>query len=176
MVKFNLPEWRQDKAEADRFFPQIQEIVRRFVGQIIEVRIGNIREDSKECTDYVIEVDIENGKIACRVRKEESIPSHRLYRDITIRSWRANGIRTELEKLFERHVRWYLYCWSIERDITAWVMWDVWKAIDAGILRKDIRVRKNKDGTTGFSVLTIEDLFVNECLVSSSFMVGRLRR
>jgi len=145
--------WKHDKTFADVYLPQIIDIVRSIAYDVVDVRIANDREDQQEATDYLM-LDTSSGRIACRLRRE----GYRQYSDVTIRSWRASGMPTELDKLGGRTARWYLYGWTDGKQISRWLVWDIWKALDAGLLDTERRETLNRDRQTAFIVIDVSEL------------------
>ncbi len=131
--------WQRDKSRADELWPQIEQIIRSVAGQIIDVQPASEEDDQQRATDYVIQVNA--GSIGCRVRFNTS------FRDITIRSHRPSGVRTELDKLGD--LRWYLYCWAEGHGpchIVRWDFFDVQQMLAAGLLDQASELT-NIDGT-----------------------------
>ncbi|MGQ9621812.1 MAG: hypothetical protein ACUVTX_12680 [Bacteroidales bacterium] len=153
--------WCKDKQWSDSFLPEIEKIVRFVAGKIIDIRPSTDGEDKDFATDYVIEIS--SGRIACRVRKAE----YRKFDDVTIRAWRSSMMKTELDKLREGQVRWYLYVWASEseKEITDWIFWDVKKAQESGLF-ENRTVLKNVDETTGFISVPIDELEFFHCVVA----------
>ncbi len=98
--------FREDKQWADRFRGEVEAIIRRHVGLVVTVRLADDHEDAKQATDMVVEVV--GGTIAVRIRDDT-----RDFRDWTVRTSRASGVRTEIDKLREGFARWYLYAWCL---------------------------------------------------------------
>lgn len=148
--------WQLDKARADDFTPQLEKIIRLMAGEIIDVRIATDDEDQHHATDLVFEVAA--GGIACRVRFD--CP----WRDLTIRSWRATGARTELDKfLTEDFPPWYLYAWINAGRVDEWIWVDNHKLVESGLL-DTAEERDNRDGTR-FKAVSIPRLQLSGCLV-----------
>lgn len=158
-----MSNFERDKAWADRYFPEIERVIRQVAGQIISVRFASDDEDMKKATDYV--VTVESGEIACRIRrfKPEWKPV-----DITIRAWRASGTETELAKLKRGFGRWMLYAWAKDDgQFESWVFIDLDKLRSSNLLDSDNTIA-NRDGQSGFLPVTLEALKRAGCVVQFS--------
>lgn len=122
-------------------------------------RMGTVSEDRYDATDYLVEIP--KAKVACRIRRLSSIPS-RSATDITIRSKRRSGAKTELAKLRERKVDLYVYAWvgdSGIRKVSEYVVFDVPLAFKAGLLRvSSSNEIWNRDGGSSFIVVQLSEL------------------
>ena len=152
--------WQRDKAWADAFLFDIEEVVRGLAGHIIEIRLGTDDEDRKEATDYVVHVA--SGTIACRIRRNCS------FRDLTIRASRPSGVQTELAKIREGWGRWYLYMWTERDEVVDWIFVDLDKLRASGLLGSAARQR-NPDGVT-FLPISVPKL--TDCLVDRATSGG----
>lgn len=145
--------WQTDKQWADKYHSAIKVVVNKIADKIITFNIAPEQEDQTEATDYIITV--EKGTIACRIRKPDCN-----YRDLTIRSWRKSGTKTELEKIKEGFGRWYIYAWAKnESALAEWWLLDL-DALRKSPLLKNSRVEKqNKDGKTAFISISSSELY-----------------
>jgi len=150
-------DFQEKKAWADKFLPEIESIIRKVAGKIISIREATEEEDTKQSTDYVIEIS--SGRIGCRVRDYKYVS----FNDVTIRAWLSSGVRTEIDKLREGLLQWYLYMW-ISDERMKWVFWNVDKALQAGLFNGS-DIIKNKDMMTGFVSIPISTLSEKECVV-----------
>jgi hypothetical protein len=157
-----MTDWRDDKAWADVFRPQIEDLIRPIVGEIVELRDATEEQDRTEGFDYVIATTI--GNVACRLRRWDCE-----YRDVTIRSYRPSGVRTEIDKLRDGHAQLYFYGWTnqTETGFVDWLVFDVPRFLAAGLLEaaRDI---PNPDRTR-FRPIPSRELFtVPGCVLRSS--------
>jgi len=150
--------WQNDKAWADQFTRQIVEILRHNSAHILKIEVAPMEADSLHATDMIITVT--GGNVAVRVRRDTS------YRDFTIRSARASGTKTELQKLREGFGDWYLYAWSQGDRITEWMLLDLHRIRQQGLLNREWPERLNKDGRTSFIAIPISVLALNACIVT----------
>jgi len=95
---------------------QIEKVIRKNAGELIEIRPATKEEDMKQATDLV--VTVETGKIAIRVR---NLYFNNPYTDVTIRSFNK-GLPTEIHKIRNGWGRWYLYIWKYSND---WIFYDL---------------------------------------------------
>lgn len=142
--------WKQDKAWADRYWPEIERVIRQVAGEIIDVRQADDESDQKRATDYVVSVS--SGDIACRIRKWQ----YWRYAEVTIRSSRPGPYKTELQKIREGFGRWYLYAWAHDDgQFGAWVFVDLDKLRDSGFLERSWEEQNNHDGSSTFICIPI---------------------
>jgi hypothetical protein len=156
----NLPQWQNDKVWADNYFKSIRNVIYKVTSLIVKVEVAPDQEDKENATDY--KITLETGNIACRVRR----PSCK-YRDLTIRATRTSGSKTELEKIKEGYARWYLYAWAKDNvTFDAWIFVDLDKLRKSDLLSKEHQIISNPDGETGFVALSLNDLFLNDCIIA----------
>jgi len=153
-------DWESDKAWADRYWEDVEAIIRRVAGKIIEVKPAGVLDDQMFARDYVIA----SGCIACRLRRSDC-----KYRDITIRSSRPmSGNITELKKIVDGHVRWMLYGWTdrSSQSISEWIFLDahliVQKKLHEG--RKEIL---NHDLSSSFIAIDLPTLISAGVVIDS---------
>jgi len=87
------------------------------------------------------------------------------YRDLTIRSHRETGYRTELSKIEEGFGDWYLYGWLNKQDkVAEWILVDLDKLRERRLWlgRHDI---PNGDGTW-FIAISSQELRKTDCLIA----------
>jgi hypothetical protein len=131
------------------FMKDVETILRRVAHKIIEIKIAPMEDDLKRCTDLIIVMD--TGTVALRIRR--NVP----YRDITIRAKNGNA-ETEIHKLRNKPVRWYLYAWTKSERIVEWVLFDAHKFVDSGLIDSPRQIKMNKDGYTGFVAYSIQEI------------------
>ena len=148
---------------ADGHMEAIVNVLRHNAMHLLSVRVATDEQDLKKATDLVIRVD--GGDIAVRIRR----PNYRgRFRDLTIRSWRASGFKTELEKIKDGFGDWYLYAWSDgQGGLDDWLLVDLHNLRKSGLLdnRRVIKNRSDK-GLTGFIAIKDSELKAHGCLVA----------
>lgn len=113
----NLP-WQRDKAWADRYEPVVKKILKANVGEMVAIDAAIDFEDQKQATDMVVRVPA--GAVALRIRKDTT------KRDLTLRSRRTSGAKTEYRKIVkDGFARWYLYAWTDGDRIVDWMLLDL---------------------------------------------------
>ncbi len=133
-------------------------------GRIVEVREATTDEDTRHATDYVVTVG--SGDIACRVRDWDSWLKHG---DLTIRSRRPSGAKTELAKIKEGFGRWYLYAWVAkdESAIDAWMFVDLDKLRETDLLHSFRHQKWNRDRSSAFVCIFPTQLIEHSCLTDA---------
>lgn len=154
---------RRDWNWSSTFTDRVCEVLRANSFQLISIRPGTPLEDLKAATDMVVEVTA--GTIAVRIRR-----ANYGYRDLTIRAWRSSGAKTELQKIQEGHADYYLYAWENERgDFTDWMIVDLDCLRGSGLL-ESTKIKKNRDGTTGFICINWLELYENGCIMATTML------
>jgi hypothetical protein len=160
----NLTPWQNDKQFADGYYNAIRQVVHKVSGKLVTVQIAPEQEDKENATDYVVTLDA--GKIACRVRRPNCV-----FRDLTIRSWRSSGAKTELEKIKEGFAKWYLYAWAKDaNNFDSWILVDLDKLRKSRLLEKEHREVSNVDGQSRFIPINLSDLIMNDCIIAEGEM------
>jgi hypothetical protein len=130
--------------------------------------------DTQEATDAIIELPAEFGprvKMGMRVRR---VASAGRYRDVTIRSTRASGAKTELQKLREGHCSLIFYAWiDQDDDLEEYVIVDVEVMRRAGLLDDSRPQTWNRDRRSAFVSYSIEELQKCGALVDGAKFPGR---
>lgn len=159
--------YRSDREWADACTSQIVSILTPWMPYLAEIDIAPAEQDNKQATDYIISP--KGSTIAARVRRPDC-----RYRDLTIRSRRANGTETELAKLRKGYASRYFYAWTNDSfQIIAWMLIDLDKLRDAGLLEKPWRETANKDPRTKrpdgtyFISIPIEALYGAKCMIAN---------
>jgi hypothetical protein len=159
--------YKDDRAWGDAFTDQAFRILTPFIPQCVELTLAPQYKDNKEATDF--EIALKGGTIAVRLRR----PSYN-FRDLTIRSRRANGARTELAKLQAGYAFRYFYGWTDERhNIREWILVDLDKVRQAGLLHRDWQEKPNKDGTTFFIAIPSQALDQAGCLIAKQLKIQK---
>ena len=155
---------KQGMAWQSAYYDKFAEILRHNAQSLITVRVATPDEDMKQATDFVLEIG-GGGKVATRVRRDG-----KFFGDITLRSY-SRGWRTELAKLRDADegvARYYLYCWTDDSgQIDRWLLWDIDKMRQAGLLNKDWPERANYDGQTKFVMIPIAELQASGCVIDT---------
>ena len=156
--------WEKSKKWADKYVPEIKQVVRQVAGEIIEVRIADQDKDQHEATDYIVEIS--SGDIACRVRDQYFWR----FGDFTLRYSRPSGNQTELEKIKKGYARWYLYAWDkrFTGKFTAWVFVDLDKLRNSGLLDRPRRIIPNGDGSSSFVYISLVELWQHGCITEAN--------
>ena len=135
----------------------IKDILKSQAIYIIDIEVSTPEEDMKQSTD--LKITITTGDIAVRIRRD--IP----WRELTIRAF-SGGNKTEIHKLRAGYGDWYLYLWTVKNKISEWILVDINKMREAGLLSEQRPIIMNKDGYTGFVKYTIPELEYHGCLVA----------
>ena len=146
--------YRDDRSWSDRYLPAI----RQLVGPHLLIP-APIELDTQQATDLIV-LRARDMMIACRVRRHGYVDIYPF--DITLRSKRDSGSRTELEKIVEGWGDWMFYGHAAATGdgIERWYLLDLhqWRRefVREGLrsaLKKDakyrgvIQPRSNGDGT-----------------------------
>lgn len=86
------------------------------------------------------------------------------HRDLTIRAWLKSGAPTELHKLLNGYADYYLYGWTKGWQIPEWMLVNLDKLRNSGLLHNQAVIR-NRDGRTGFIAINWQVLKRAGCLV-----------
>jgi len=136
---------------AERKMEQVKVILKSNAMHIVSIEVATPEEDMKQSTDLKIKVTA--GDIAVRVRRP-----YRDFRDLTIRAYNK-GSKTEVHKIREGFGDWYLYAWESEGGkLAEWILVDIDKMRESGLIYQDKEIRMNKDGYTGFVNFSLQEL------------------
>jgi hypothetical protein len=128
---FSVPEsahvstWQENKAWADAYSREVERVVRAVAGDIVRVLIAPKDIDMTEGADFIAQIP--SGDIACRIRRGAR---RGWRRDLTLRLRVPSGQPTEVQKLSDEGVRWYLYAWAGESVFLHWMF------VDLSVVRK----------------------------------------
>ena len=150
--------YKRDRVWADGFESQVLTILNGLLPHLVVLNVASQEHDNHQATDF--EIQLVGGTVAVRLRR----PRYD-YRDLTIRSSRTNGTKTELAKIKEGYAYRYLYGWIDENNrIVEWMLVDLDRVRSAGMLdgRREIY---NTDGKTAFIAIPAEELCAKGCLV-----------
>jgi len=157
-----MTDWRDDKHWSDRFVPEIKAIAGRYL-LMVAPEIEDIERNSD-----LITLHMNTVRIACRIRRSEYIQ----YADeFTIRCHRAQGGKTELEKIIEGWGDYLFYgiadtdeqrlqCWAL-LDLRVFRTW--WSNQLLRLPRGAIpgTLHYNRDGSSSFLAFRYSDLPAN---------------
>jgi hypothetical protein len=153
-----MSQYHDDRAWSDLYIPQVKKILSTLIPHLISIRIASEEQDTREATDMV--ATFSTGKIAIRIRRPDC-----LFRDLTIRSQRANGMKTELAKIREGYGTHYFYAWTTPSNtIGEWILVDLYQLRKSPLLDKP--AIPNTDKTTWFIPIKIAELREYDCLIA----------
>ncbi len=151
----------RDWGWSDGFLPEVRRILMLNSVHLFKVEIAATQQDVKQATDMLLTVSGQKA-IAVRLRRAQ-YP----YRDLTIRSLRTNGTKTELDKIRAGHGDYYLYGWTCNYEIPEWMLVDLNQLRKSGLLTQS-RTIPNRDGTTGFIAIPYIILRKHKCITSAN--------
>lgn len=144
---------------SERNMNKIKDILKDNLKYIINISSSSETEDMKQSTD--LKFSISGTDVAVRIRRNNC-----KWRDLTIRSY-SRGYKTELDKLREGYVKWYLYLWTDDKEnISEWILVDVDILRKSGLIYIDKKSISNKDGTE-FISFSLDELNNVNSIVSS---------
>lgn len=144
-----------DREWADKYYPQIRDILNVVFGTLIDISPSTQEEDNKRAIDYKV-INMDKVSVGCRLRKGTNY--FYKYNDVTFRMSRPNGYKTELSKIREGFPDWYLYCWVNSFDfLSHWVIIDMAEFRKPETIDNPDTVSTNKDGTkfAGFKLQSL---------------------
>jgi hypothetical protein len=154
--------YRTDRQWADAYAEQVKAILTAQAARFVRFEFAPDEADRNRATDFVVRV--EGGDVAVRVRS-----TRRDFRDVTIRTRRANGVRTELDKLRAGFARWYLCCWSDQAGLIGdWVLLDMDLVRARGLLDRHRREHTGDGGRTFFVGIPVDELRRAGCVVTDN--------
>jgi len=109
-----MDNWELDKKWSDKFLIEIK----RILGEHL-ITEPSVEEDMEHNTDLIV-LKFDSVRIACRIRTYDYF--ERYPNDITIRSERPSGVKTELTKIIEGWGDYLFYGFS-NKDATALKKW-----------------------------------------------------
>lgn len=174
MLQENQPppttSWQSRKAWADSYVEQVGEVVRTVAGQIVRLLVAPTDVDVQDGADYI--VGVPSGDIACRIRRETWKGWRR---DLTLRYRVGSGAPTEVDKLREETVRWYLYAWADEKRFVDWMFVDLAKVRQARLIDLAIEHGQLVDlpDRSSFLWISADDLFFVGAIVEATFDPAR---
>ena len=111
--------WVRDKRWSDRYLPEIKPILGAHL-----ISEPPIEEDAERNTDLMV-LRMDAVRIACRIRTHEYM--ERYGDEITIRSGRPSGAKTELAKIIEGWGDYFFYGFADEQEdkLALWILGDL---------------------------------------------------
>lgn len=159
--------WQQDKRWEEGYHGQVLSILGVLTPHLAEIKVASAEKDRANATDF--EVTLSGGTIAVRLRRPEC-----KFRDLTIRALRDNGAKTELAKIKEGYAYRYFYGWTDQqRKIAEWILVNLDKVRETGLLEKPRQLRPNGDGTYFISI-ELRELYDAGCLIT--YQMNRKQR
>lgn len=134
MGKFEL-----EKAWADGHIDEINRVIRKLVGRIIDIVPTDLERDQRDAIDY--EIKVAAGDVACRIRRADRCR----YRDLTMTALRPSGAIPEIQKVLEGRVRWYLYAWAQEGRFVDWMLVDLAVVRSERLIESALKARSFQD-------------------------------
>ncbi len=157
--------WEADKRWSDKFLGEIKQICGLYL-----IGEAPIEEDQLKNTDLIV-LKMEPLRIACRIRRNpffEKYPN-----DITIRSNRSSGVKTELAKIVEGWGDFLFYGFSNKEEtkLCFWKLCDLnifrlWFAEDNEKYSTAKLELNNFDGSSNFRVFNTNRMPENFILAS----------
>jgi len=157
------PGYYTDRSFSNKHISQAFGILRSLpAGLFVDFEEAGFEADVKEATDVMA---VANGmyRIAMRFRRP-----YKTYRDLTIRSSRPTGAKTELQKIKEGFGDYYFYGWTEGDTIIEWIFVDLYKLRASGLLDKPRREIPSPDGTH-FIAIGHNELEEHGCIIASEF-------
>jgi hypothetical protein len=163
--------FEQQKAWADGHINEVNRVVRKVAGKIIDILETDPERDRKEGIDY--EVKVASGNIACRIRR-----AHYPHRDLTITISKPSGVKPEVDKILNGSVRWYLYAWAAEGRFVEWMFVDLDKVRELRLIEKAIERGRTQTDSEGsrFVCIPFEELEQRDVIVACEISADGMRR
>lgn len=167
-----MPDYLTDRHWSDRFIPQLKHIVADLL-----ITPAPEEDDMFRNTDLIV-LRIEDKRVACRVRRHKYLTDYPL--DITFRSGRPSGVKTELEKLTEGFGDYFVYAFASadETHLCAWRIIDL-RVFRAWLARRreegqDLPGRevRNGDGSSSFRAIKVKEMPCEAIVCEFGFTTG----
>lgn len=152
--------FRENFRISEKYIEDFKKILMVSSDLFVDINKSCKHDDLYKATDMVIEVPRSN--IALRVRDYDS-----KYRDFTVRYRTKYGNKTEIDKLREGYCDWYVYGWADKTSIVEWIIIDLDRVREFGILDKKWKTRTNEDDVE-FMIIPLGELEMTGCIVSKS--------
>jgi hypothetical protein len=133
------------------------------------IEVGSKEDDSKRGTDlfFVVRYSVDSViRIGCRIQKDKG------YRNISIRTYRISGVRTEYDKMKEDKIlTLYFFGWASENELNDWLIYDPIKFVELGLAdlckQREIWCEKPpKKLETKFGSVSLKE--AKDCILCSS--------
>lgn len=122
-------------------------------GLFMDFATATPQQDMEQATDLVML--IEGGTFAVRVRRHKTWKMGKKWGriDWSVRYY-CRGYKTEIDKLREGFGDWYFYGWYKDDrcSLIGWVILDLSRVRECGILDREWDVHPNGDGTSGMYI------------------------
>jgi hypothetical protein len=151
--------WQDDKRWSDRFIPEIKRILGEYL-----IKSAPIEEDMEHNTDLVV-LKLDSVRIGCRIRRYNYFAKYP--NEITIRSSRPNGCKTELTKIVEGWGDYFFYGFGSKDEtvLEAWALCDLrvfrlWFNQEICRLKGRLpgQLQNNGDNSSQFIAFTLDSL------------------
>jgi hypothetical protein len=158
-------DYKCDRQWADSYEDQVLRILTELMPHLVMLYVASDEKDMKQATDF--EVRMKGGAIAVRLRRTKKCR----WRDLTIRTHRDTGSKTELAKIKEGYAFRYFYGWIDENGIIVeWMLVDLNKVRSSKLLDKKRQEIPNKDENgnldgTYFIAIPKDELREAGCLI-----------
>lgn len=168
------PNYKQDRERADSFEPQVLEILHELMPHLVVLYVASEEEDQKQATDFVVKM--KGGQIAVRLRWTHNEEGKEIcpWRQLTLRSRRESGKKTELAKIKEGYGYRYFYGWIDKHGVIAeWILVNIPRMRESGLLDKPRPEIPNKEPSgerTYFIPIDIDELVNAGCLIESQLI------
>lgn len=152
---------------SDGYLPEVRRILAMCALHLFQFSVATPQQDMKQATDMTVKI-VSSHDIGIAVRLRRAQYQHR---DLTIRAARRSGVTTELGKIREGAGDFYLYGWTNAWTIREWMLIDLEKLRQSGLLMRPRHVYANKDQTTGFIAIPYRELSAAGCVLRSQIGV-----
>lgn len=162
--------YQRDRQWESRYAEKVKAILKMLLRHLVKISIAPLEKDTKEATDFIIET--EGLGTAVRLRR----PGCK-HRDLTLRSDRSNGAKTELAKIIEGFASRYFYGWTdIHGEIPEWILVDLDKMRASSLLTTSRKPIHNLDGKTSFISFSLKELNDAGCLLERQLSPETIRK
>jgi len=158
-----MRDFKTDYTWQETHIERAKAIIKENLGRLATIEIAPDELDMHEVCDAVFR--IAEGMVAVRLRRAHYLEK---FQDVTFRSYRESGMKTELAKIREGFARWYLFGWIDEDDgsVFTWLILDMDRVRKSGLLNSPEETI-NFDRETRFVHIGINQLFSKGCIVAA---------